>query len=69
MDDEDKDSDCDKEKVENGVKVLAVRQPADYYEGQLEVLALDDAAITVEDACTKAAVFIDGKQVHKSTAL
>ena len=50
------------------------RQPAEIEEARLD---LDDESITVEDACSEAASFvkhpntitIDGKQVHKSTAL
>ena len=75
MDDEEEESDCDEE-MENGDEALEVGQHA-HEEAQLEAQAFDDAAVTMEDACTEAAAFIkhpntitiEGKQVHKSTAL
>ena len=75
MDDEVEDSDCD-EDLDNGDEALPVSQPA-HDEVQEEEQAFDDAAVTMEDACTEAAAFvkhpntiiIEGKQVHKSTAL
>ena len=75
MNDEVEDSDCG-EDLDNGDEALPVSQPA-HDEVQKEEQAFDDAAVTMEDACTEAAAFvkhpntitIEGKQVHKSTAL
>ena len=74
MEGEDSDSDWDDEDMDIVHEVLEARQPAEIEEAQLD---LDDESITVEDACNEAASFvkhpntitIDGKQVHKSTAL
>ena len=53
---DEEESDCDEE-MENGDEALEVGQHA-HEEAQLEAQAFDDAAVTMEDACTEAAAFI-----------